>query len=215
MQQMWRVPNDTLPLCQQRNVKLTEGSSFPHITFIAFFWQFGGFLFGIEQQKHKLWERKHKNNGLLETRNQSVAYFYIFFSFWKFPSGVATANHTELIRMFDLASVCMPVDLPVVTLCIYPGLEPQQGRLLGPATEPWTSRSQGRPSITRSRPCFCMTWPRQRAKTELGPRPASGFLSCPKQVQPAAVRFFFFPHRIRVSLDTAGHSRCSLQVLFP
>lgn len=87
-------------------------------------------MFGTEQQKRKLSEGKDKNNGLLETRNQSVAYFYISFAFWMFPSGVAAANHTELIRMFDLASVCMPVDLPVVTLCIYPGLEPQQGRHL-------------------------------------------------------------------------------------
>lgn len=87
-------------------------------------------MFGTEQQKHKLSEGKDKNNGLLETRNQSVAYFYTSIAFWMFPSGVTAANHTELIRMFDLASVCISVDLPVVTLCIYPGLEPQQGRHL-------------------------------------------------------------------------------------
>lgn len=65
-----------------------------------------------------------------EARNSSVAYLYTFFALWMFPSGVATANHIELIRMFDLATVCMAVDLPVVTLCISPGVEPEQGRHL-------------------------------------------------------------------------------------
>lgn len=52
-----------------------------------------------------------------------MADLYTFFALVDVPF---RGRHIELIRTFDLASVCMAVDLPVVSLCISPGLEPEQ-----------------------------------------------------------------------------------------